>query len=71
MQLPKSGASQMEWILTPLMLEAGIFPENKASVAIHERCGFRVVGTREKLGRMNRRWRDVLLLERRSTTVGV
>jgi phosphinothricin acetyltransferase len=50
-------------------LEAGIFPENEASVAIHRRCGFRVVGLREKLGRMNGRWRDVLLLERRSTMI--
>jgi phosphinothricin acetyltransferase len=47
-------------------LQAGIFPENAASVALHERCGFRVVGTRERLGQLNGRWRDVLLLERRS-----
>ena len=53
------------------MLQAGILPENEASVAIHERCGFRVVGRREKLGQMNGRWRDVLLLERRSATVGI
>ncbi len=51
-------------------LQAGIFPENKASVTLHKRCGFRVVGRREKLGQRNGRWRDVLLLERRSKTVG-
>jgi phosphinothricin acetyltransferase len=47
-------------------LEAWIFPENAASLALHERHGFRVVGRREKLGQMGDRWRDVLLLERRS-----
>lgn len=51
-------------------LQAGVFPENTASVAVHERCGFRVVGTRERLGRLDGRWRDVLLLERRSPAVG-
>jgi phosphinothricin acetyltransferase len=51
-------------------LQAGIFPENAGSVRIHEKCGFRVVGTRERLGKMAGRWRDVLLLERRSSTVG-
>jgi phosphinothricin acetyltransferase len=52
-------------------LQAGIFPENAESVRIHEKCGFRVVGTRERLGRQAGRWRDVLLLERRSGVVGV
>jgi phosphinothricin acetyltransferase len=52
-------------------LQAGIFPENAGSVAIHEMCGFRQVGRRERLGRMHGRWRDVLLFERRSATVGV
>ena len=51
-------------------LQAGIFPENEASVKLHERCGFRVVGRREKLGQQYGRWRDVLFLERRSQTVG-
>jgi len=46
-------------------IQTGIFPENTASVALHERCGFRVVGTRERLGMLDGRWRDVLLLERR------
>lgn len=51
-------------------LQAGIFPENAASVALHERCGFRLVGRRERLGALHGVWRDVLLLERRSTRVG-
>lgn len=51
-------------------LQAGIFPENAASVALHERCGFRAVGRRDRIGAMHGRWRDVLLMERRSRTVG-
>lgn len=51
-------------------LQTGIFPENKASLALHEKCGFRIVGRRERIGKMNNRWRDVIFLERRSTTVG-
>ena len=51
-------------------LQAGIFPQNTASVALHHRHGFRTVGYREKLGQHNGVWRDVLLLERRSTLVG-
>lgn len=52
-------------------LQAGIFPENAASVRLHERCGFRVVGVHQRLGQMNGVWRDVLLMERRSETVGL
>ena len=52
-------------------LEAGIFPENEASIALHHACGFRLVGVRERVGQMpDGRWRDVLLLERRSPLVG-
>ena len=51
-------------------LQAGIFPENVASLSIHQRCGFRVVGVREKLGKLGPAWRDVALLERRSARVG-
>ncbi len=51
-------------------LQAGIFPENAASLALHERCGFRVVGVRRGLGRKGGLFRDVVLLERRSDTVG-
>lgn len=52
-------------------LQAGVFPENRGSVRLHERCGFRVVGTRERLGMLHGVWRDVLLMERRSGVVGV
>lgn len=52
-------------------LQGGVFPENGASVRLLETCGFRVVGRRERLGRMGERWRDVLLLERRSRITGV
>jgi len=51
-------------------LNAGIFPENTPSIALHKRHGFRVVGTRERIGCMNGRWRDVVLMERRSAIVG-
>jgi phosphinothricin acetyltransferase len=50
-------------------LQAGIFPENTASVTAHQRAGFRLVGRREKIGQMNGTWRDVLLLERRSSVL--
>jgi L-amino acid N-acyltransferase YncA len=46
-------------------IQCGIFPENVASVELHKRCGFRVVGTRERLGQLDGVWRDVLLMERR------
>jgi len=52
-------------------LQAGIFPENTASVQLHRRCGFREVGRRERLGRLAGVWRDVLLLERRSAVAGI
>jgi phosphinothricin acetyltransferase len=52
-------------------LQAGIFPENGASLVIHEACGFRRVGVRERIGCLRGVWRDVVLLERRSATVGV
>jgi L-amino acid N-acyltransferase YncA len=50
-------------------IQSGIFPENAASVALHRAAGFRVVGTRERIGRMDGRWRDVVLIERRSRAV--
>jgi len=52
-------------------LQAGIFPENAPSIALHRSCGFREVGLREKLGQRDGVWRDVLLLERRSSSVGI
>lgn len=52
-------------------LQASILPENEPSVAIHERCGFRLVGRQERIGQLGGVWRDVLLLERRSPVVGI
>ena len=51
-------------------LQAGIFPENAASIALHLTCGFREVGRRERIGKMNGQWRDTLLFERRSSRIG-
>ncbi len=51
-------------------IQAGVFPDNAASLALHERCGFRVVGVRERIGRLAGEWKDVVLLERRSELVG-
>lgn len=61
-------SSEKEGIWT---LEALVFPENDASVALHRSLGFRLVGRRERLGQMNGVWRDVLLMERRSPVTGV
>ena len=52
-------------------LQTGIFPENQVSIHLHEQCGFRVLGMREKVGQMDGVWRDVVFLERRSQVVGV
>lgn len=52
------------------MLQACVFPENRASVALHQAAGFRVVGCRERLGCLHGVWRDILLLERRSQVIG-
>jgi len=61
-------ASEEEGIWT---LQAGIFPENKASIHIHSKNGFKVLGIREKLGQMNGIWRDIVFMERRSKVVGL
>ncbi len=53
------------------MLQAGIFPENALSLRLHEAAGFRVVGRRERIGQLRGQWRDTVLLERRSTLVGL
>ena len=50
-------------------IQASIFPENRASLVLHERCGFRVVGTRERIAKRDGIWRDTVLLERRSEAV--
>ena len=53
-------------------LQAGIFPENQASIRIFEKAGFRILGTHERLGRFHDgRWRDVVLMERRSAVAGI
>jgi L-amino acid N-acyltransferase YncA len=51
-------------------IQTGIFPENEASLRLHERAGFELVGRRKRIGEHAGIWRDVLLLERRSDTVG-
>jgi L-amino acid N-acyltransferase YncA len=50
-------------------IQSGIFPENTASLALHHRCGFRAIGTRERVGRHHGAWRDVILIERRSPAI--
>jgi L-amino acid N-acyltransferase YncA len=50
-------------------IQTGIFPENRPSMRLHKACGFRVVGVRERLGQLHGRWRDVVLLERRSPAI--
>jgi L-amino acid N-acyltransferase YncA len=50
-------------------IQSGVFPENSASLTLHARAGFRVIGTRERVGRHHGRWRDVVLIERRSPVV--
>ncbi|MGH8527434.1 MAG: GNAT family N-acetyltransferase [Gammaproteobacteria bacterium] len=52
-------------------LQAAVFPENAATLALHKRCGFREVGRRERISKLNGSWRDTILLERRSETVGL
>lgn len=52
-------------------LQAGIFAENLASIRLHTACGFRLVGRRERIAKLNGTWRDTVLMERRSSVVGV
>lgn len=52
-------------------IQASIFPENTASLELHLRCGFREIGRRERIAQLNGVWRDTILLERRSRTVGI
>ena len=75
----RAAAASAGYLLTQLVrraeeagiwtIQAGIFPENTASVALHHACGFRTVGVRERLGKYHGVWRDVLLLERRSGSI--
>lgn len=60
-------ASEQHGIWT---LQAGVFPENAASIKLHLACGFREVGRRERIGKLDGVWRDTLLLERRSPSIG-
>lgn len=50
-------------------LQAVVFPQNEATIALHKRCGFREVGRRERISKLNGVWRDTVLLERRSSKV--
>lgn len=52
-------------------LQAGVFPENTGSIRLHEKHGFRIIGKKERIGKMDDTWRDVLQLERRSKIVGI
>lgn len=52
-------------------LKAGIFAENTASINLHQKCGFKVLGTQEKLGKLGNKWIDVVAMERRSQKVGI
>ena len=52
------------------MLQAVVFPENAATIALHLRCGFREVGRRARIGKLNNEWRATILLERRSALIG-
>jgi len=52
-------------------LQAGIFPENSGSIKLHHKHGFRTIGIKERIGKMDNTWRDVAILERRSTVVGI
>jgi L-amino acid N-acyltransferase YncA len=61
------GSSEAAGIWT---IQSGVFPENGASLRLHERAGFRVVGTRERVGRHHGVWRDTVLIERRSKAAG-
>jgi len=51
-------------------IQTGIFPENTPSLRLHQRAGFQIVGTRQRIGSHHGHWRDVTLLERRSTLIG-
>ena len=52
-------------------LQSGIFPENKASIQLHLKVGFRTIGYREKIGQLNGEWKDNILMERRSKKIGI
>lgn len=65
-ELVKSSEAQGIWTV-----QAGILKENTASIELHKGCGFKILGVREKLGKLNGVWRDIVLMERRSSVVGI
>lgn len=65
-ELIKQSESNEIWTL-----QSGIFAENHISLKLHEKCGFRMVGYREKIGRKNGVWKDTVLMERRSKIIGI
>lgn len=65
-ELVKSSEANGIWTV-----QAGILKENYASIELHKRSGFKVLGVREKLGKLNGAWRDIVLMERRSSVVGI
>ena len=52
-------------------LYSSVFPENEATLKLHEKFGFRVIGRREKIAKLDDEWRDTILLERRSNVIGI
>lgn len=52
-------------------LQSGMFPENEATIALHQSFDFRIIGYREKIGKLGNTWRDSIIMERRSKTVGI
>lgn len=52
-------------------IQSGIFPENQASIKLHEKVGFRFIGKRERVGKIHGQWKDNLLFEKRSITIGI
>jgi phosphinothricin acetyltransferase len=63
-----TGSAEVAGIWT---IQSGVFPENTASLRLHEQAGFRIVGTRERIACHHGQWRDTVLIERRSTTAGI
>lgn len=70
------GRQLLEWLIQESeqmgiwSLQSAIFPQNTASLALHERCGFRTIGYREKIGQLHGVWMDTVMLERRSPLIG-
>lgn len=65
-ELIKSSEANGIWTI-----QAGILSENSASIELHKKCGFKILGVREKLGKLNGVWRDIVLMEKRSSVVGI